>query len=66
MKLGELIRKGRKAKDISKSQLSQIVGCTTRAIDYWESGERKISLENADKIFKALDMTVCIGKLRIH
>ena len=62
MKLCELIKRGRRAIDISKTQLAEKVGCTARAIEYWESGERKISLENADKVFKALDITVCIGK----
>jgi len=62
MKLDELIKKGREDINISKKQLAKEVGCTARAIEYWESGERKISLSNADKVFKALDMTVCIGK----
>nr|WP_242953899.1 helix-turn-helix transcriptional regulator [Clostridium sp. BL-8] len=30
-------------------------------MEYWESGKRKISLENADKIFKALGKTLIIG-----
>ncbi|WP_455796660.1 hypothetical protein [Clostridium butyricum] len=29
------------------------MGCTSRAIEYWESGKRSISLENADKIFQS-------------
>ncbi|WP_142413084.1 helix-turn-helix transcriptional regulator [Hathewaya massiliensis] len=61
MKIGEIIKKERNKYNISKSQLAKIVGCTTRSIDYWEAGERNISLENADKIFRALNMTINIG-----
>ncbi|WP_455799908.1 helix-turn-helix domain-containing protein [Clostridium butyricum] len=30
-------------------------------MEYWESGKRSISLENADKIFKALNIRITIG-----
>lgn len=60
MKIGETIEKERKKKNISKLKLSELVGCTTRAIDYWENGERSISLENADKILNVLGITIII------
>lgn len=62
VKLEELILKGIRNKGISKAQLAKRIGCTSRAIEYWISGERTMSLENADKLFKALDLTICIGK----
>jgi len=61
MKIGELIEKERTKKNISKTKLAEIVGCTSRAIDYWENGKRSISFENADKIFKALGIAITIG-----
>ncbi|MBY7007888.1 helix-turn-helix transcriptional regulator [Clostridium botulinum] len=61
MKIGEIIEKERIKSNISKSKLAEKVGCTSRAIDYWENGERSISFENADKIFKALGKTITIG-----
>ncbi len=61
MKIGELIEKERIKNNISKAKLAKKVGCTSRAIDYWENAERSISLENADKIFKALGTTINIG-----
>lgn len=63
MKIGELIKKERKKQKISKIDLSRKVGCTTRSIDYWEQEGRSISLENADKILKALNIGLCIGKI---
>jgi transcriptional regulator with XRE-family HTH domain len=61
MEIGKLIEKERRRNNISKAKLAEKVGCTSRAIDYWENGERGISLENADKIFKALGATIIIG-----
>lgn len=61
MKIGKLIEKERIKNNISKAKLAEKVGCTSRSIDYWENGERSISLENADKIFKALGTTITIG-----
>ncbi|WP_252224333.1 MULTISPECIES: helix-turn-helix transcriptional regulator [unclassified Clostridium] len=61
IKIGELIEKERIKNNISKAKLAEKVGCTSRAIDYWENGERSISLDNADKIFKTLGITITIG-----
>ncbi|MGN2369275.1 UNVERIFIED_ORG: transcriptional regulator [Clostridium botulinum] len=61
MKIGELIEKERIKSNITKVKLAEMIGCTSRAIDYWENGKRSISLENADKIFKALGKTITIG-----
>ena len=60
-KIGELIKTERIKNNISKVQLAEMVGCTSRAIEYWESGKRGMSLEYADKIFKALGKTITIG-----
>lgn len=61
MEYGKMIRKARLEKGLSQKELAEAIGVTTRAIIYWENGQRKISLECADKIFKALHMGLWIG-----
>ena len=46
---------------MSKESLAKLVGCSTRAVEYWESGKRNITLEFADKVFNALEVTLTIG-----
>lgn len=62
MEIGKIIKEQRLKNNISISNLAKKIGCTERAIFYWESGERSISLENADKILKELNITLTIGK----
>nr|DAQ22447.1 MAG TPA: helix-turn-helix domain protein [Caudoviricetes sp.] len=57
----EILLKSRKQKGFSQSELAKKAGFTKRAIQYWEKGEKSISLENADKLFKALDVQITIG-----
>lgn len=61
IEIGKIIEKERKNRNISKTNLAKMTGFTTRAIDYWENGQRGISLEYADKILKALGITLTIG-----
>ena len=57
-----LIDEGRNKQGMSKAELAQLIGCTQRAIRYWERGERSISLDMADKALKALGLSATIGK----
>lgn len=66
IEIGKIIEKEKINKNISKVKLAEMIGCTTRAIDYWENGTRSISLDNADKIFKALGITLTIGDIKEH
>lgn len=61
MNIGLMISTERIKNNLSREKLAQKVGCTSRAIEYWESGKRSISLDNADKIFKALNVKITIG-----
>lgn len=61
MDLGMFVRQAISERKISKAELSRRIGCTTRAIDYWQNGERNMSLENADKLLRTLDITISIG-----
>ena len=62
MKLGEFLREKRIKQGLSQQELADKAGVTKRAIAYWENGERHISVENADKVFKALNATIKLGK----
>lgn len=56
-----ILRENRKQRGISQSKLAKKAGFTKRAIQYWEKGEKSISLENADKLFNALGVQITIG-----
>ena len=51
----------RKEQGISKKEFAQMIGCTQRAIYYWERGERGISQDMADKALKILGAFVILG-----
>ncbi|OOM82009.1 helix-turn-helix protein [Clostridium puniceum] len=61
MNIGLMIATERTKANLSREKLAQAAGCTSIAIEYWESGKRGISLEYADKVFKALGKTITIG-----
>ena len=56
-----ILRESRKQRGISQSELAKKADFTKRAIQYWEKGEKSISLENADKLLKALGVQITIG-----
>ena len=51
----------RKSKNITKYALAKKTGFTYRAILNWEQAKNNISLENADKLLKALGVEITIG-----
>lgn len=61
MNIGETVKSERIKQGMSQKELAESAGVTTRSIIYWENGQRNMSIENADKIFKALHMNVTIG-----
>lgn len=61
MNIGAMISAERTKANLSTKKLSEAAGCSSRAIEYWESGKRKISLENSDNIFRALGKALTIG-----
>lgn len=62
MELSEFLREKRTKQGLSQQELADKAGVTKRAIAYWENGERHMSVESADKVFKALNVTIKIGK----
>lgn len=61
-RFARILQDERKKKGISQEKLAKMIGVTERTISYWETGKRKMTLENADKVFKALNVSVVIGK----
>lgn len=58
----KILRENRKQRGISQNELAKKAGFTKRAIQYWEKGEKSISLENADRLLTALGVEIKIGK----
>lgn len=59
---GEIIRAERIKRGITQAELAKISGFTREAINYWEHQNRAITLENADRLLKALNLEIKIGK----
>lgn len=62
MNYGNLLKQERTRKKISQQELAELSGFTKRAIAYWESGKRKMTLESAEKVFGVLKMRVIIER----
>ncbi|MGN0298903.1 MAG: multiprotein-bridging factor 1 family protein [Lachnospiraceae bacterium] len=60
--IGEKIKEARMNKGLTTKELAMKVGKTERTVRYWETGERQLSLQMADKVLKVLDMSLTIGK----
>lgn len=61
-RFGKILQNERKKRGISQAKLAEMTGLTIRAISYWENGKRKMTLENADKVFKALNTKIIVGQ----
>ncbi len=61
MKYGKMLMEERERQGMTRKELAEKAGVTERAVDYWESGKRHMTLLSAEKIFKALGLSVTIG-----
>lgn len=61
MNLGQIVKDERIKKGISQQALATKAEVTKRAIAYWESGQRQMTVESADKVLKALGLSVVLG-----
>lgn len=66
MNYGNLLKQERIKRKMSQQELADLSGFTKRAIAYWESGKRKMTLENAEKVFEALEMRLVIERGAEH
>ena len=62
MNLGKILQEERKKQGLSQQNLADMAGVTKRAIVYWENGTKSMNVESADKIFKALRISIKIGE----
>lgn len=62
MEFGKILKEERIKRGLSQKKLAEAAGVTARAIIYWESGQRQMNIENADKLFKALHTSIKIGE----
>lgn len=62
MNFGKILKEKRILRGFSQQELANRIDVSKRTINYWESGQKKMSLENADKAFRALETTITIGK----
>jgi len=46
---------------ITQKELAEKAGVSIAAIRHWEQGDRGMTLENADKVFRALGVSIAIG-----
>lgn len=62
--IGTLIKEERKKQGITIAELAKKAQVTRRAIYYWESGERGITVDCADRILKVLNISVLLGETK--
>lgn len=58
---GKLIRKARRNANMTQVQLADVLDVSFQLVGAWERNERKISIDKADELFKALGAEVVIG-----
>ena len=61
MSIGEYLREQRIRQELSHEKLAKAAGVSKRSLIYWEQGAKEISLDNADKVLKALNVSLTIG-----
>lgn len=63
-KIIEILKEEKRRQKLSNVQIAKELGCTTRTIYYWLTGERSISIEKADELLKILGRNIVIGNRR--
>lgn len=58
---GKIIKAERERQGMTQVELARKSGFTREAISYWEHQNRAITLENADRLLKALGIEIIIG-----
>jgi len=60
--LAEILASERKKRGLNYTQFAALVGCSDKAIAFWETGQRNISdIDLLDRMLKTLGLTVTIG-----
>ena len=61
MKVGEYLKEQRERQGLSHAKLAEAAGVSKRSLIYWEQGQRDMGVENADKVLRALGVSLKIG-----
>lgn len=62
MNLGHILQEERKKQGLSQQKLADAAGVTKRSIIYWENGKKLMTVESADRVFKALHISIVLGE----
>lgn len=58
----QMVLQARKEKGMTQKQLSEASNIPVDTIRMWEQGRNSMTIDNADKVFKALGVSITIGK----
>lgn len=61
MELGKILKEKRLAKGMTQADLANKAGVTIRAVTYWENGKKQMSVDSADRVFRALGEQLILG-----
>ena len=61
MNLEKILKDERIKQGLSQKALAEMAGVAKRSIIYWENGEKSMSVDSADKVFKALRIAITLG-----
>ncbi len=61
LNFSKIVKEEREKQGMTKRELARRIGCTDRAISYWETGEKSPNIFLADKALKALEISLKIG-----
>lgn len=61
LNFSKIVKEEREKQGMTKRELARRIGCTDRAISYWETGEKSPNITLADKVLKALEISLKIG-----
>lgn len=64
MEIAKLIKTNRKKRGLSRPQLASKANVSVDALYAWETGKRKPTIECADRVLKALDISIELGKTK--
>lgn len=64
MNIAEIIKINRQKNNLTREQLAKLSGVSKDSIYAWEKGKRIPSIYSADKVLKALNIEMAIGKKR--
>lgn len=63
MSYGEILKNLRIEQKLSQQELADRANVTRTIISYWETGKRKMTMESADKVFRALGKKIVLDDI---